>query len=710
MADRFYDNLMGFSDLKYADGVLYGRLNGGEYQVIPTAGADGEDGIDGVNAYLYVAYASDDQGTAFSLIPAANLTYIALLQSATQISNPIASQFAGKWQKYIGADGLDAYVYVAYASDASGTAFNMTPSDSLKYRAEIHVTAPIASPSLSDFTGATWVKYIGDDGQNLVSSVNSKTGDVVLDAEDVGAATSDHTHTAYSLTTHDHSGVYSSVGHNHDSAYSLTTHNHDTVYSQLGHTHSDYSLTTHTHDYTAVFAAIDHTHSSYSLTTHDHDSTYAAISHTHSGYASSTHNHDGTYVPVTTGYSLVADTEITRLASVSNYDDTAITAALSGKADISALSDYSLTTHNHNGVYAAISHTHDYTSVFSAIDHNHDDDYVAVVSGKGLSTEDYTSAEKTKLSGIEAGAEVNVNADWNATSGDAQILNKPTIPDAQIQADWTQTTDTAKDYIKNKPTIPAAQVQSDWNATSGMGQILNKPTIPSKTSDLTNDSGFTTDSAVASGYVAKATGYSLVADAQITKLGNLPTITSIGTGLSLTDGVLSATGGNSVPPGCVLPFAGAGDVPSGFLLCNGAAVSRTTYADLFTALGTTYGVGDGSTTFNIPDFRGRFLRGYDGTRSAAIGTPQNDGLPNITGTIVTNAGGEYSAFGEAILSSRTGALDVTTRTQQAISGSTSVSLTSIAGITFNASDSNSIYGNSSYVTPYNYAVQFIIKY
>lgn len=50
------------------------------------------------------------------------------------------------------------------------------------------------------------------------------------------------------------------------------------------------------------------------------------------------------------------------------------------------------------------------------------------VAGKGLSTEDYTTAEKNKLAGIQAGAEVNVNADWNATTGDALILNKPTIP------------------------------------------------------------------------------------------------------------------------------------------------------------------------------------------------------------------------------------------------------------------------------------------
>lgn len=53
---------------------------------------------------------------------------------------------------------------------------------------------------------------------------------------------------------------------------------------------------------------------------------------------------------------------------------------------------------------------------------------VDVENGKGLSSNDYTSTEKTKLAGIAAGAEVNVNADWNAATGDAAILNKPSIP------------------------------------------------------------------------------------------------------------------------------------------------------------------------------------------------------------------------------------------------------------------------------------------
>src|SRR5262245_20713237 len=66
--------------------------------------------------------------------------------------------------------------------------------------------------------------------------------------------------------------------------------------------------------------------------------------------------------------------------------------------------------------------------------------------------------------------------------------------------------------------------------------------------------------------------------------------------------------------GLVLPFAGS-SAPTGGLLCDGSAVSRTTYAALFAVVGTTYGAGDGSTTFGVPDLRGRFPLG-----KAAAGT------------------------------------------------------------------------------------------
>ena len=68
-----------------------------------------------------------------------------------------------------------------------------------------------------------------------------------------------------------------------------------------------------------------------------------------------------------------------------------------------------------------------------------------------------------------------------------------------------------------------------------------------------------------------------------------------------------------VPSGTVLYFAGQ-TAPAGWLKANGAAVSRTAYAALFAAIGTTYGVGDGRTTFNLPDLRGEFLRGWDDGR------------------------------------------------------------------------------------------------
>ena len=178
-----------------------------------------------------------------------------------------------------------------------------------------------------------------------------------------------------------------------------------------------------------------------------------------------------------------------------------------------------------------------------------------------------TSAEKTKLSGIAAGAEVNVQSDWDqttttaddyiknkpslatvATSGSYNDLtNKPTIPAAQVQSNWTQTTTTAVDYIKNKPNLAAVATSGSYN------DLSNKPTIPTvnnatltiqkngtnvqtftanqstnatanisvptKTSDLSNDSGFLTS----------------IPTASASTLGGV----KVGSGLSISNGVLS---------------------------------------------------------------------------------------------------------------------------------------------------------------------------
>jgi len=87
-----------------------------------------------------------------------------------------------------------------------------------------------------------------------------------------------------------------------------------------------------------------------------------------------------------------------------------------------------------------------------------------------------------------------------------------------------------------------------------------------------------------------------------------------------------------VPTGAVMAFA-MNSAPSGWLAANGSAVSRTTYAALFAAIGTTYGAGDGSTTFTLPDLRASFVRGAgsDGVATAgAFGAKQADGVISHT--------------------------------------------------------------------------------
>jgi microcystin-dependent protein len=100
--------------------------------------------------------------------------------------------------------------------------------------------------------------------------------------------------------------------------------------------------------------------------------------------------------------------------------------------------------------------------------------------------------------------------------------------------------------------------------------------------------------------------------------------------------------------GAVSAFAQS-TAPTGWLKANGAAISRTTYAALFAAIGTTFGVGDGSTTFNVPDLRGQFIRGWvdNGTVDSgrAFGSTQTDALQNITGSLSGLCGSGVAGVG-----------------------------------------------------------------
>lgn len=191
------------------------------------------------------------------------------------------------------------------------------------------------------------------------------------------------------------------------------------------------------------------------------------------------------------------------------------------------------------------------------------------------------------------------------------------------------------------------------------------------------------------------------------------------TGATGTTGATGNTGANGTdgPVGAVTAFAGV-TAPTGWLMCDGSAVSRTTYATLFAVIGNAWGNGDGVTTFNIPDLRGRFLRGTDSgtgrdpdaaTRTASnpggntgsnVGTLQGEELKahnhsitdpghnhhSVNSDVVRNTGGYGTGIGTGGLGPNT--INVNTNT---------------TGITVNNS-------TGTETRPINASVNFIIKY
>lgn len=173
-----------------------------------------------------------------------------------------------------------------------------------------------------------------------------------------------------------------------------------------------------------------------------------------------------------------------------------------------------------------------------------------------------------------------------------------------------------------------------------------------------------------------------------------------GTGATNAAGALSNLGidtTNFNPTGSILPFAGS-SIPSGYLACNGSAISRTTYSALYNVIGTKYGSGDGSTTFNLPNLEDNRFMEFHSTPA----TKKNAGLPNITGYIDK--------------------IRVMLNTQYATSGAFSGSVSTWSGdanagsaqtvkFNFDASKGGStLYGASTTVQPKSLTVRAIIKY
>jgi len=208
-------------------------------------------------------------------------------------------------------------------------------------------------------------------------------------------------------------------------------------------------------------------------------------------------------------------------------------------------------------------------------------------------------------------ASANNDAIIADTSGGAWTLTLPSSPDI---GDLVRVTDGA-----------------DW-ATTNLTVARNGSTIEGDASDMTMNLG-----GVSVDFVYDGSTWQIYTQVGIGGEGIV--VTESGT-QTLTNKTLDApsfsnavfTGDGSALTGIVTTLAGAlsafafTSVPTGWLECDGSAVSRTTYSDLFAAIGDTFGAGDGSTTFAIPDLRGEFIRGWDNGRgidaSRALGSAQ----------------------------------------------------------------------------------------
>ena len=171
----------------------------------------------------------------------------------------------------------------------------------------------------------------------------------------------------------------------------------------------------------------------------------------------------------------------------------------------------------------------------------------------------------------------------------------------------------------------------------------------------------------------------------------------------------------AVPTGSVHMMATT-TAPSGYLKCNGAAVSRTTYADLFTIIGTTHGAGDGSSTFNVPDLRGEFVRGWDDSRGVdsgrSFGSSQSDQnaqhnhTATATSTSTVNDPGHIHQVQYSNSDSGDGVIE---ESGTGLSGQ-EPTLSATTGITVSTSTSVSIANQGgSEARPRNVAMMYVIK-
>lgn len=154
--------------------------------------------------------------------------------------------------------------------------------------------------------------------------------------------------------------------------------------------------------------------------------------------------------------------------------------------------------------------------------------------------------------------------------------------------------------------------------------------------------------------------------AELTALEDNDVVAVVDTSANTSKKITLATlRGLITPAGTMYPFAGA-SVPTGFLLCDGSAVSRTTYAALYAAIGTVYGTGDGSTTFNLPNSKGRVLTGRDAGQTEFDNLGETGGEKTHLLTIAEMPSHDHTTAWRPFMPSGTGSLVLNDRGGDAI--------------------------------------------
>ena len=389
------------------------------------------------------------------------------------------------------------------------------------------------------------------------------------------------------------------------------------------------------------------------------------------------------------GKSLISDSEIERLASITNYDDTEIKNILNSKADkgviptkVSQLTndsgyinkipeEYITETKLNNKNYAtqnelatglsnlenAKAEKSDVKKLSSSYDtlstkvSNNETTIGAINTTLGTKADISTIYTKTEVDKkisdlLDSSPEVldTLNELAAALGADPNfattVMNEiGTKADANHNHDTAYATKSSEHAHSNKTVLDGITEEniSSWSAKSDFSgnynDLTNKPvipTVPTDISELNNDVGYITSipseyvtetELNAKGYLTEHQDLSGYAKKEDLHSHNNKSVLDSITQENIDNWNNGAGGGtgntyvDSLPIGTMVPFGSANNIPTNWRICDGSEVSRTDYAELFNVIGTSYGEGDGATTFNLPDKRGRVSVGLDSSQT-----------------------------------------------------------------------------------------------